>query len=372
MCIYTKLDSNDFRCEQYHLIQNRITKLFVKLFYIAVIISVIFQESHAKLQPKLMTYPIATTILNRFSESFGRRSKKYIAPLIVKSISSKSLPDFCSPESSAVDVYVTHKKMHPKDLALCQQAGITELLELKLGYGSIIVVASEDLNIKNLTQHELYLAITKFSYKNNTITTNTSNLWQDIAIDDNVLPPLPIHIMTPSPDTKLRDIFEDRILFYGCQTAPSILSLKAENLKQFRELCLSTRLDQHIEEGDLSAISSNLAEILSEKKDFLTFAPPSALQDPRLSNNIVSIDGFKPTLANIKKGVYPLSAPIYLYVKPRSLKESKGLKDFLKYIFSEQNDSSELLDAAGFIPLTQTEMTEQLNLIKAEKPNYKL
>ncbi|AIK96009.1 PstS family phosphate ABC transporter substrate-binding protein [Candidatus Odyssella acanthamoebae] len=341
-------------------------------FYIITLLSITNETAAAKIQPKIATHPIANTILTQFSDAYGRKSKKYIAPLIIKSVGPHALTSFCSKKINALDVYVTSKKLTPEDLVSCSNEGINDFIELRMGFGAIIALASPELNLKNISQQDLYKIVAKFDYKNDITIPNATQIWHDVSKNGDLLTSAPILVFVPRKASSLRDIFEDRILASGCQTRPGITKIRSEKPKLYKELCLDNRSDNVLTEVNLSDKDSTPLALLARKKGIITFAPPSALLQTELAKNLVAINGFKPTIDMIKSEKYPLSAPIYLYVKVSSLKASPGLRSFLKYIYSMQNKDHSALDSSGYMPPSPEEMAEQFHLIMQGKANYRL
>jgi phosphate transport system substrate-binding protein len=341
-------------------------------FYILTFLSLTNEIAAAKIQPKIMTHPIANTVLAQFSDAYGYKSKKYIAPLIIKALDQNALASFCSKKINAPDVYVASRKLLPEDLIMCNKEGINDFIELRMGFGGLLVLASPSLNLKNISLPDLYKIVAKFDYKNGLVIPNTTQRWGDISQNGDLLTSAPILIFVPHKSSDLRDIFEDRILGEGCQTLPHITKINLANPKLYKELCLDTRADNVLTEINLSDKESIPSVLLARKKGRITFAPLSAFLQPDLVKNLVAINGFIPTIDTIKNAKYPLSAPIYLYVKISSLKATPALQSFLKYIYSIQNKDHSVLDATGYVPLSPEEMTEQFHLVSQGKANYRL
>ena len=60
----------------------------------------------------------------------------------------------------------------------------------------------------------------------------------------------------------------------------------------------------------------------------------SFLEANRDSLNGVSVEGTEPTYENIADETYPLSRPLFFYVKKQHYGVLKGLKEFVKYFQS--------------------------------------
>jgi phosphate transport system substrate-binding protein len=68
------------------------------------------------------------------------------------------------------------------------------------------------------------------------------------------------------------------------------------------------------------------------------------------------IDGVAPTFENIASGKYPVSRPLFIYVKKAHLGVIPGLKEFVAEYVSDRSMGSEgYLADKGLIPLSQAE-----------------
>lgn len=325
----------------------------------------------AKMQAKIVSYPIANTILSKFSDAYGRRSKESLAPLVVERIGTRSIVNFCEPDNNSPDVLVAHRRMTFSDLRACSLNHINDFVELELGHGGIVVLASPDLNLTNISARELYSAITKFSYRDGRVKINSVYTWSELSESGYDLPAVPIKVLVPGANADLRDVFEDCVLVKGCHMNPQIMALKTEQPKLFRDLCLGVRSDQAV--GDLKQSSNaDLIKKIASERGVIAFASPDILLDPNAQKYIIAVDGHKPTYESIRDDSYPLSSPIYMYVKMDSLKRVKSLKRFLLYIFSAQNQAAHLSELAGFLSVDDMRRAQQFELLKADRPNFML
>lgn len=328
----------------------------------------------AKLQARIISYPIANSILSKFSDAYGSKSKNNMAPLIVRGIGIRSISNFCDANQSSPDVLVANRRLDSSDFQTCSAQGVHDLVELELGYGAIVVLASPDLKLSNLSSQDLYMAVTKLVYRDGRVRPNTVYTWSELSGNGYDLPGVPIHVKVPEANADLRDVFEDRILVNGCQMNPQISALRTDQPKLFRDLCLGVRSDSAVDDLDskYQGAGADLLGLVSSKKGVVVFASPDVLLVPGIDRYVVAIDGHKPTYEAIRDDSYPLSAPIYMYVKLSSLKTVKSLKSFLRYIFSSQNQATHVSESSGFLSLDDSARARQFEMINAGWANFKL
>jgi phosphate transport system substrate-binding protein len=328
----------------------------------------------AKLQAKIVSYPIANSILSKFADAYGSKSNKNMAPLVVEGIGVRSITNFCSVGQGKPDVLVANRRLTASDFQECSAKNINDLVELELGHGAVVVLASPDLNLSNLSAQDLYLAITKLIYQDGRVRPNSVYTWSELSGNGYDLPAVPIKALIPGANADLRDVFEDRILVNGCQANPRVAVLRTEQPKLFRDLCLGIRSDRAVEDLDSKRQNSavGLLDVVSSSKGGVVFASPDVLLVPGIDKYVVAVDGHKPTYESIRDDSYPLSTPIYIYVKLASLQTVKSLKSFLRYIFSAQNEAAHLSESAGFLSLDDSARARQFEIVNAGWANFQL
>ncbi len=328
----------------------------------------------AKLQAKIVSYPIANSILSKFADAYGVKSKKHMAPLVSEGIGIRSIANFCNVDQGKPDVLVVNRRLTASDFQECSANNINDLVELELGYGAVVVLASPDLNLSNLSAQDLYLAITKLIYQDGRVRPNSVYTWSELSGNGYELPSIPIKAIVPGANADLRDVFEDRILVNGCQANSQVAALRTEQPKLFRDLCLGVRSDRAVEDLDSKRQNStvDLLDVVSSSKGIVVFASPDVLLVPGVDKYVVAVDGHKPTYESIRDDSYPLSTPIYMYVKLASLQTVKSLKSFLRYVFSAQNEAVHLSESAGFLSLDDSARARQFEIVNAGWANFQL
>ncbi|TFI04042.1 phosphonate ABC transporter substrate-binding protein, partial [Thiopseudomonas sp. 4R-3cl] len=77
---------------------------------------------------------------------------------------------------------------------------------------------------------------------------------------------------------------------------------------------------------------------------------------------VASIDGVMPSLETIGEGTYPVSRPLFFYIKGEHIKAVPGLSDFVEYFLSDAvSGYGSPLEEAGLIPLSDDERQTILN-----------
>ena len=81
----------------------------------------------------------------------------------------------------------------------------------------------------------------------------------------------------------------------------------------------------------------------------------------------VTIDGVYPVFEDIASGKYPVSRPLFFYVKKQHLNNISGLREYIKYFISKQMVGEEGATVEkGLIPLPEDEYKSMTERVLAE------
>jgi phosphate transport system substrate-binding protein len=156
-----------------------------------------------------------------------------------------------------------------------------------------------------------------------------------------------IQAMGPPPTSPLHDLFLHLIMVNGCRGIPEFNALKAAVR---HSTCRNLRSD-----GNFISAGRNPNSTIGWLEDHpsgIGIVDYPLYLKYRDGHTASRMHGYPPTPENISIGTYPLSQPIYLYIKRKHVKAIKGLQQFLYESTSERAISMDgyLVDK-GFIPL---------------------
>jgi phosphate transport system substrate-binding protein len=194
------------------------------------------------------------------------------------------------------------------------------------------------------TISDLFKALAAEVVTDKQVVRNTVKTWN--AINPS-LPNEPISILGPPVTSPYYDALLDMIMEKGCMVSPTIVPM--ERSRRYK-LCRSLRKDGVFLNGTKYP-SATIKWLRKHPKSF-GIGPFSLLRqfDDAVAGNF--INGVSPSIVNIANGYYPLTRPIYLYVKRKHVESIKGLQYFLYEFTSEHAVSPDgYLAEKGFIPL---------------------
>lgn len=291
-------------------------------------------------------YPFSTVVAERFG-----KSTTFKTPKIESTGTGGGMKLFCA--SNAIDtpdLSNASRRMKKSEFEMCAKNGVTSITEVLVGYDGIVVANSNASKAMTITRKELFLALAKevpAQDGSETLVANPYQLWSDINAS---LPANKIEVLGPPPTSGTRDAFAELVLEGGCKQYSWIKALKKQNKAKYKEVCHSVREDHaYIEAGE----NDNLIvqKLAANPKAFGIFGFSFLDQNSdKLQGSI--IDGQGPTFEAIADGSYPVSRPLYFYVKNAHVGKVPGILEFLtEYTSNAAMGEEGYLTDKGLIPL---------------------
>jgi phosphate transport system substrate-binding protein len=291
-------------------------------------------------------YPFSTVV----SERFGK-STDFKTPKIESTGTGGGMKLFCAGNGiDTPDLSNASRRMKKSEFDMCVKNGVKEITEVLVGYDGIVIANTKAAKQMRVTRKEMFLALAKevpATDGSETLVANPYELWSDI---NPAFPPTKIEVLGPPPTSGTRDAFAELVLEGGCKKIPWIKAMKKKNKNQYKAVCHSVREDHaYIEAGE----NDNLIvqKLVANPKALGIFGFSFLDQNSdKLQGSIV--DGKAPSFDAIADGTYPVSRPLYFYVKNAHVGKVPGILEFLTEYTSESAMGEEgYLTDKGLIPL---------------------
>jgi len=294
-------------------------------------------------------YPFSTVV----AERFGRRSR-FRTPKVEATGSGGGIKLFCDGIGIGhPDVVNSSRRITPSELDSCTANGVDEVVEVRVGYDGIALANAVDSPSLTLSRRQLFLALAQRvpTGDGNQVVANPNSRWSDI---DETLPDLPIEVLGPPPTSGTRDAFARLVLEEGCRSWPWIVSLEASDPGRYFSLCHSIREDgAYVEAGENDNLIVQKLQSNPAAFGILGF---SFLDQNAESIKGARIDGEIPTFESISDLSYPVSRPLYFYVKKSHVPAIPGLREYLAEFTSERAWGDDgYLSYRGLVPLPPEE-----------------
>jgi phosphate transport system substrate-binding protein len=300
-------------------------------------------------------YPFATVV----AEQFGKNGK-FKTPKVESTGTGGGIKLFCGGVGvNYPDIANASRAMKESEFATCKKFGVNDIVEVKIGYDGIVMAQTKKTKPMKLTRQESYLTRAKkipdpSCTDCDKLISNPYKTWNEVNPS---LPATKIEVLGPPPTSGTRDAFAELALEQGCLNFPMLKALKSKDDKEFKQVCQQIREDgAYIEAGE----NDNLIvqKLLSNPNSVGVFGY-SFLEENLDKVSPVSIEGVTPDYDTISSMEYPISRPLFFYVKKAHIGVIPGIPEFIAEFTSEKAWGDEgYLTKKGFIPLPADERKE--------------
>jgi phosphate transport system substrate-binding protein len=310
------------------------------------------QRDQIRIVGSSTVYPFATKV----AEQFGR-STQFKTPVIESTGSGGGLKLFCAGVGvEHPDITNASRAIKSSEVEMCHNNGVKEITEVKIGYDGIVMANSIETERMDLTRRRIFLALAKMipAGPDGELKPNPYKTWKDI---DPSLPADKIEVLGPPPTSGTRDAFVELAMEGGCKTYDWIKDLKSKDKNKYKEICHTIREDgAYVEAGENDNL---IVQKLQANEKALGIFGFSFLDQNSDKVQGSRIDGEVPTFEAIAKGSYPVSRPLFFYVKDAHVGVIPGISEYVKEFTSERawGDGGYLSDA-GLIPMPDGERVE--------------
>ena len=255
-------------------------------------------------------YPFATVVAERFG-----KASSFKTPKIESTGTGGGFKLFCGGVGiQHPDIANASRAIKADEFETCKQNGVTEVVEVKIGYDGIVVANAKKAQPMKLTRKDLFLALAKEvpdpSGAEKTVP-NPYKTWKDV---NPALPDAKIEVLGPPPTSGTRDAFLELAMEPGA--------------KKFEWLAKLARSPTRRSSGPSPTPSAKTAPMsMPARTTTSSFRSSGPIPDALgifgfsyLDQNTdkiqgASVDGAQPTFELIADGKYPLSRPLFIYVK---------------------------------------------------------
>lgn len=293
-------------------------------------------------------FPFSTTVAERFG-----KSTDFKTPVVESTGSGGGLKLFCAGVGvQHPDMTNSSRRIKASEVNMCAENGVADIVEVKIGYDGIVIANSKKARRYDLTLKDLFLALAKdVPDGNGKLIPNPYMTWNDVNPD---LPSTKIEVLGPPPTSGTRDAFVELALEGGCKSFDWIKALKKSDNNRYKAICHTIREDgAYVEAGENDNL---IVQKLEANPDALGIFGFSFLDQNSDKVQGSKIEGVEPEFELIAEGEYPVSRPLYFYVKKAHVGVIPGIAEFLAEFTSDKavGEDGYLADK-GLIPMPDDE-----------------
>jgi phosphate transport system substrate-binding protein len=321
------------------------------------------------------------------AERFGR-STSFKTPKIESTGSGGGLKLFCKGVGATTpDITNSSRRIKKSEYDDCLANGVTDIVEVLVGFDGIAIANSKESTQYELSLRDIYMALAKdVPGPDGKLVPNPFNTWQDV---NPALPATQIEVLGPPPTSGTRDAFAELALGGGAQAFPDLKALRGLGADQVDEIkALMAKLGMAA--GTYDALAASKGKVPSGKDLFhaVAFAvrEDGAYIEAGENDNLIvqkleanptalgvfgysfleengdkvqgsSIDGVEPTFDTIASGDYPVSRPLYFYIKGAHVGKIPGIQEYaLEFTSDRAMGEDGYLPERGLIPVDDDEL----------------
>jgi phosphate transport system substrate-binding protein len=290
-------------------------------------------------------YPFTTAV----AEQFGKANASFKTPKVESTGTGGGFKLFCAGVGvQHPDVSNASRKIKASEVETCAKNGVKDIVEINIGFDGIVVASSKKTKPMPLTIKDLWLALAKeVPDSAGKLIANPYKTWKDV---NPTLPANKIEVLGPPPTSGTRDAFVELVMDHGCKEFPVIKDLEKSDEKKAKAVCQTVREDgAFIEAGENDNL---IVQKLVANPNALGIFGYSFMEENLDKVQGETINGVAPTFESIADGKYPVSRPLFIYVKKAHVGVIPGIKEFIAEFTSEKAVGDEgYLGKKGLIPL---------------------
>lgn len=276
------------------------------------------------------------------AEEFGAAFPEFKTPVVGSGGSSGGLRQFCEGVGeNTIDIANASRRIKASEVEACNAAGVNDIREIQIGFDGIVFATSADKGDFALSPVHVYKAIAAKVPVDGEMVDNPYTSWDQI---DASLPAQPIALAVPASNHGTREVFQEKVVSAGCEEA----GLPEMSEDDMEAACTTFRQDVVVEiAGDYT---ETLARLQSNPDTVGVFGL-SFYEQNRDTLKVATVDGVTPSLETVAAGEYPVSRPLFFYVKGEHIGVIPGIEEYVQFFMSDaMAGNGGTLEGAGMIP----------------------
>ncbi|MEM8877559.1 MAG: substrate-binding domain-containing protein [Pseudomonadota bacterium] len=267
------------------------------------------------------------------AENFGETFPNFKTPVVESGGSSAGLKEFCRGVGPGfIDIDNASRAIRDKEVAACAENGVTEIQEIRIGYDGIVFATDINGPDFKFAPIDMYKALATQVVVDGKLVDNPYTKWNEVNAD---FPDWDIAAYIPGEKHGTREVFEEKVLLVGCEAAGDLQARLDAGMDEdtAEESCYAVRKDGAAVDID-GDYTETLARIDSNKTGMGVFGL-AFYENNTDKLKVATVNDIVPTTASIAAGEYPVSRPLFFYVKKAHIGVIPGLKEYVEFFISD-------------------------------------
>lgn len=274
--------------------------------------------------------PYAAIVAEAFGENFD-----FPTPVVQSGGSSAGLKLFCEGVGdNTIDVANASRQIREKEIKACAENGVTDIIEVRIGYDGIVFASQIDgPDFSEFTPSQWYKALAAELPVDGAMTANPNTSWDQV---DAALPGVEIMAFIPGTKHGTREVFEEKVILQGCEDTgamEAIMEINGGDEDAAESACMAVRTDGRSVDID-GDYTETLARIDSNPNGLGVFGL-AFYENNTDKLKVATMGGIVPTTESIASGDYPVSRPLFFYVKKAHIGVISGLKEYAEFFVND-------------------------------------
>jgi len=268
------------------------------------------------------------------AETFGETYPDFKTPVVESGGSGAGIKEFCKGVGeNTIDIANASRSMKDSELKSCIDAGVKDVEEVRIGYDGIVFATDIKGPDWKLTPKDVYSALAAKVVVDGKLVDNPNTKWNQVNPN---LPDWDIAAYIPGEKHGTREVFEEKLLAAGCKETGALEALEKDGMdkKAAEKACVQVRKDGKAVDID-GDYSETLARIAANKTGVGVFGL-SFYENNADKLKVATVNDVVPSVETISTGEYPVSRPLFFYVKKAHLGVIPGLKEYVEFFLSDQ------------------------------------
>jgi phosphate transport system substrate-binding protein len=268
------------------------------------------------------------------AELFGDNTD-FPTPVVESGGSSSGLKRFCEGVGeNTIDVANASRAIREKEIKACAENGVTDIIEVRIGYDGIVFASQQSgPAFTAFEPSDIFNAIGATVLVDGELVENPHSMWSDFNAD---LPAAEIAMFIPGTKHGTREVFEDKVLLEGCEATGAMKAMMDGGMDEdaAEDACLDVRQDGRSVDID-GDYTETLARIDANPDGIGVFG--LAFYENNLDKlKVATMGGVSPSTETISTGEYPVSRPLFFYVKKAHIGVIPGLKEYAQFFVADE------------------------------------
>ncbi|MEM7717834.1 MAG: substrate-binding domain-containing protein [Pseudomonadota bacterium] len=297
--------------------------------------------------------PYASIVAELFGENFD-----FPTPVVESGGSSAGLKRFCEGVGeNTIDIANASRAIRENEVAACAEAGVTDIIEVRIGYDGIVFASQIDgPAFTAFEPADIFNALSDQVLVDGQIVDNPYSQWADFNAD---LPAVDIIAFPPGTKHGTREVFEEKVVLAGCEATGAMQAMIDGGMSEddAEDACMNLRADGRSVDID-GDYTETLARIDANPNGVGIFGL-AFYENNQDKLKVATMSDIAPSTETIASGEYPVSRPLFFYIKGAHIGVIPGLKEFASFFVADEI-------AGGDGPLAQYGLVADPELVKTQ------